>query len=70
MKWIKKFETYKVSIGDIQLSQIYINQILKGYLECALWTEEENLKEDMPNIDFNDDEDTKNSGYKHRLIII
>ena len=57
MRWIKKFEAYEINIGDAKLSQIDINKILKGYLECALQTEEERLKEDMPNIDFNEDED-------------
>jgi hypothetical protein len=56
MRWIKKFEAFEINIGDAKLSQIDINKILKGYLECALWTEEERLKEDMPNIDFNEDD--------------
>lgn len=32
-------------IGTLVFTQEKINKILKGYLECALWTEEENLKE-------------------------
>jgi hypothetical protein len=68
MRWIKKFEAYEINIGDAKLSQIDINKILKGYLECALWTEEERLKEDMPNIDFNEDEDDEKMDEIEKII--
>ena len=56
MKYLKYFENYIV-IGDKLISQKEINSILKGYLECALWTDEEYLKtQEIPKIDFNEDD--------------
>ena len=44
-------------IGDAQLDQNDLNQILKGYLEAALWTEEERLGDEYKgNLGHNDDE--------------
>lgn len=57
MKWIKKFETYNVKIDDTEISQSDLNLILKGYLDAALWTEEERLNDVLPKIDFNDDDE-------------
>ena len=34
------------NVGDLYLEQDELNAILKGYLESALWTEEERLKDD------------------------
>lgn len=40
-------EVYVGIDGKLQdMSQSDINEILKGYIECALWTEEENLKDE------------------------
>jgi len=38
------------------LSQSDINEILRGYLECALWTEQEEL-ENQATMEFDDDDD-------------
>ena len=35
----------EVTIGSLTLSDDDVNEIMKGYLDAALWTEEENLKE-------------------------
>ena len=60
MKYLKYFESYNnITIGDTGLTQEDINLILKGYIDCALWTEEEKLQEDNVEnqIDFNEEED-------------
>ena len=45
---------------DFELSQEDLNEILKGYLEAAIWTEEERLKEDYDdNFGLSDDDDDK-----------
>jgi len=36
-----------LSIDNLHLDNNDLNEILKGYLESALWTEEERLKDDM-----------------------
>ena len=51
------------SLGD--LSQSEINEILKGYIECALWTEEERLSEGMI-----DDEDMDDMDEIEKLIYL
>lgn len=51
-----------MTIGDYYLSDNVLNEILKGYLEAALWTEEENLKDsvesynDVTTNDYNDED--------------
>jgi len=57
MKYLKYFENY-ITIGDKEITQEDLNLILKGYIDCALWTEEERLKEsEKLNIDFNEDDE-------------
>ena len=49
-----------ININDLYLSNNDLNEIMKGYLEAALWTEEERLnseREDVSNIINNDYED-------------
>lgn len=40
----------------LNLTQEELNEILKGYIECALWTEEERLHDEVT-IDMDDEED-------------
>ena len=41
-------ELYINQDGKLEdLSQSDINEILKGYIECALWTEEERLEDEV-----------------------
>jgi hypothetical protein len=54
------------SLGD--LSQSEINEILKGYIECALWTEEERLSDEMTNDE--DDEDIDDMDEIEKLIYL
>jgi hypothetical protein len=54
------------SLGD--LSQSEINEILKGYIECALWTEEERLSDEMVNDE--DDEDIDDMDEIEKLIYL
>jgi hypothetical protein len=56
MKYLKLFETF-INIGELDITQEELNSILKGYIDAALWTEEEELKEQSPKIDFNEDDD-------------
>jgi hypothetical protein len=61
---IIKEELENVSgLGDSQVTSEELNEILEGYLECALWTEEERLKEDQhvdnKAIDDEDDDDNE-----------
>lgn len=52
-----------IDINGFHLSDDVLNNILKGYLEAALWTEEERLKEESQSYndavtnDYNDEED-------------
>lgn len=49
-------EAYIDNDGKLQdLSQSDINEILKGYIECALWTEQERLEDDAT-MDIDDEE--------------
>ena len=52
-------ENYVGESGELQdLTQEQINEILRGYIECALWTEEERLREEYRGDGFEyDDED-------------
>ena len=51
-------ENYVGESGELQdLSQEDINEILRGYIECALWTEEENLRDEYRGDNFDDDDD-------------
>lgn len=71
MKSIRKIirkiisESYQSMIDEIEvaqgleLSQEDLNEILKGYLEAALWTEEERLKDDYES-EYGYDEDEYN----------
>ena len=56
MKYLKLFETF-INIGELDLTQEQLNSILKGYIDAALWTEEDILKDQLSEIDFNKDED-------------
>ena len=56
MKYLKLFETF-INIGELNLTQEELNSILKGYIDAALWTEEEILKNQLPEIDFNEDDE-------------
>lgn len=59
MKILKTFEAYINKDGKLEdLSQDNINEILRGYLEAAIWTEEENLQEDI-NSRYDDESDVK-----------
>lgn len=56
-------ENYSSMISEVEvapgldLSQEDLNEILKGYLEAAIWTEEERLKEDYDSeYGYNEDE--------------
>lgn len=56
-KFIRKVINEQIEgIGNMSLSQEILNEILKGYLEAALWTEEDNLK-DSSYVEDNDDDD-------------
>jgi hypothetical protein len=52
-----------MTVDNFYLSDDVLNKILKGYLEAALWTEEENLKDsvelynDVTTNDYNDEDD-------------
>lgn len=49
-------EAYIDNDGKLRdLSQSDINEILKGYIECALWTEQERLEDDAT-MDIDDEE--------------
>ena len=49
-------ESYIGNNGNLEdMSQEDINEILKGYIDCALWTEEERLKQE--NDIYSEDED-------------
>ena len=49
-------EAYIDNDGKLRdLPQSYINEILKGYIECALWTEQERLEDDAT-MDIDDEE--------------
>jgi hypothetical protein len=54
-------------ISHKQLSDDEIKEIFKGYIECALWTEEDTLKDDM-GVDDNDDEDIEDMDEIEKLI--
>jgi hypothetical protein len=51
------FEIIKEDITKLSLSQEELNDILKGYLETAIWTEEEQLSSEIVSIDDNDEDD-------------
>ena len=73
-KSIRKINSHKMKLSEIyqsvMLEQINlgsneIKQILNGYIEAALWTEEERLKEDLDNINqpgYDDNSDENNVG--------
>jgi hypothetical protein len=48
-----------INLGDFYLTDEQVNEIMKGYLDAAIWTEEERLKEDYKenNPDFNNNDD-------------
>jgi hypothetical protein len=50
----------------VEMSQDNINEILRGYIECALWTEEERLEDELT-YDI-DDEDYKDMDDIERII--
>jgi hypothetical protein len=45
MKYLKLYEEFKTNLN--------IKRIMDNYLECALWTEEERLKEESAYVDLN-----------------
>jgi hypothetical protein len=53
----------EITVGSLNLSDNDVNEIMKGYIESALWTEEENLKQMVQGDDeeygeyLDDDED-------------
>ena len=55
-------ESYQSMIDEIEvaqgleLSQKDLNEILKGYLEAAFWTEEERLRKDYEESSYDEDE--------------
>ena len=61
-KYILIYEN-DISFGNFSLPQDDLNEILKGYMEAALWTEEERLRDDYQetvgdsNDDFEDDDE-------------
>lgn len=51
-------ESYIDNNGNLEdMSQEDINEILKGYIDCALWTEEERLKQENETYSEDEDED-------------
>lgn len=51
-------ESYIDNNGNLEdMSQEDINEILKGYIDCALWTEEEQLKQENETYSEDEDED-------------
>ncbi len=51
-------ESYIDANGNLEdMSQEDINEILKGYIECALWTEEERLNQENDTYSEEDDDD-------------
>lgn len=51
-------ESYIDNNGNLEdMSQEDINEILKGYIDCALWTEEERLKQENDTYSEEDEED-------------
>jgi hypothetical protein len=56
-KLFRKYLVEQVLNLKVDLHQDELNEILKGYLEAALWTEEENLNNDAKDsLDYNQDE--------------
>jgi len=55
----KFFDHHKLITEDINIASKELNEIMKGYLEAALWTEEERLKDDYESNfqQSNDEED-------------
>lgn len=64
-----------VDINGLHLSDDDLNQILKGYLEAAIWTEEERLKDegqsnnDVVTNDYHDEEDESDVEIKFMSIM-
>ena len=62
----------EVAFGNFNLSQDDLNEILKGYLESAVWTEEERLNDDYKStVGYDDaeyDDDTDYEDEVERLI--
>lgn len=65
MKHILNFNRFKlmenISLTDLNMTQDEINEILFGYLECAIFTEEERLQDELNEDEYDegeyDDED-------------
>ena len=74
MKYIKTMKTFiKESLEEIGISNDEINEILKGYLMAALWTEEERLNDEYESEDIfseDDDEDDEEETEIDRLVKI
>ena len=62
-------ENYVGESGELQdLTQEDINEILRGYIECALWTEEENLRDEYRGDNFDDDDDDEDDDEIEKMI--
>jgi hypothetical protein len=74
MKSIRKIirkiisESYQSMIDEIEvakgldLTQEELNEILKGYIEAAFWTEEERLRDDYEESSYDEDEYNEDEG--------
>ena len=67
MKYLKLFETF-INIVELDLTQEELNSVLKGYIDAALWTEEDILRDQMPEIDFNNEDDDDERDEIERII--
>jgi len=73
MKYIKTMKTFiKESLEHIGISNEEINEILKGYLMAALWTEEERLNDEYESentyVEEDDDDDDEEETEIDRLV--
>jgi hypothetical protein len=64
--YIRKIINETIEVGTVKITQEDLVQILKGYLEAAIWTEEENLLNHNSEEDdvFADDEDNSDTETK------
>jgi hypothetical protein len=58
-KFIRKIIKEQIEgVGNLYITQEELNEVLKGYIEAALWTEEDNLKsQNGDDIELDNDED-------------
>jgi len=57
--YIRKIINETIEVGAIKITQEDLVEILKGYLEAAIWTEEDQLNDDNSVIDDENDSDLK-----------